>query len=357
MIFSEIALRNVIPAEYYKCWCQFVKACQILCTRVIYPHQVEEADRLLQHFCVTYSQLFSTLDCTMNMHKHLHLKECIEYFGPIYGFWCFPFERFNGKLSSYHTNSKSVEVQIARKFLRDQCLTSSEMIVSSHSCTHDSPCTLTECTYEYVCNLQSCDLPVRPFLFLLNKVGTSTFSTGPGRSQLLNVQEQHLMQSAYEALYGNLSAFNLLSLVQVEAYTEVHLYGDRLTTRDSSSTLVCLLWPPACEPGQAVDKRIGKITGLFKHTLTNHSFGATQHLFAQVQFYSRHPNEHLYNSNRIVVTWSDVDVETTRKWKFVPVHRIAGICAYGQLPTLLPNGLKQTLQICNVLPLNFTIEE
>lgn len=357
VIYSEIALRGVIPAEHYDCWCQFAKACQILCTRVIYSHQVEEADRLLQSFCVTYSQLFSTLDCTMNMHKHLHLKECMEYFGPIYGFWCFPFERFNGKLSSYHTNSKSIEVQIARKFLRDQCLSSSEMIESSHSRTHDLPCTLTERTYKNVCNLQSCVLPVRPFLFSLNEVGTSTVTTGPGRSQLLSMPNQHLILSVYEALYGSLSEFKLLSLVQVEAYTEVQLCGDRLTTRASSSTLVSVLWPPTCEPGHATEKRIGKITGLFKHTLTSRTLGTIEHLFAQVEFYSRHPNEHLYDSNRIVVTWTQVDVETTRLWKFVPIHRIAGICAYGELPTLLPNGLEQTLLVCNILPLNFTIED
>ena len=51
------------------------------------------------------------------MHLHLHLKECVENYGSIHGFWVFSFERYNGILGSYHKNSKSVEIQIMRKFM------------------------------------------------------------------------------------------------------------------------------------------------------------------------------------------------------------------------------------------------
>ena len=38
-------------------------------------------------------------------------------YGSIYGFWLFSFERYNGILGSYHTNNKTVEIQIMRKFM------------------------------------------------------------------------------------------------------------------------------------------------------------------------------------------------------------------------------------------------
>ena len=53
----------------------------------------------------------------MNMHLHGHIKECIEDFGPVYSFWCFSFERLNGILGSYHTNNRTISVQIIKRFL------------------------------------------------------------------------------------------------------------------------------------------------------------------------------------------------------------------------------------------------
>ena len=53
------------------------------------------------------------------MHLHQHLSECILDFGPVYSFWLYSFERYNGILGNYTTNQKSVEIQIMRKFLNE----------------------------------------------------------------------------------------------------------------------------------------------------------------------------------------------------------------------------------------------
>ena len=42
--------------------------------------------------------------------------------GPPHAFWCFAFERYNGILGSYHTNTKSVESQFMKKFLTNQAM-------------------------------------------------------------------------------------------------------------------------------------------------------------------------------------------------------------------------------------------
>ena len=51
------------------------------------------------------------------MHFHLHIKECVENYGSMYGFWLFSFERYDGILRSFHANNREVEVQLMRTFL------------------------------------------------------------------------------------------------------------------------------------------------------------------------------------------------------------------------------------------------
>ena len=48
--------------------------------------------------------------------SHGHLKECVLDYGPVYSFWLFSFERLNGILGSYHTNSHDISLQLMRRF-------------------------------------------------------------------------------------------------------------------------------------------------------------------------------------------------------------------------------------------------
>ena len=120
--FSPVALKGIIPQEHLKCWLLFVKACTLLCTRVIHRSTIVSADLFLLQFCRQFKQLYGSNACTPNMHLHLHLKECIIDYGPVYSFWCFAFERFNGVLGSYHTNNVRIEPQIMRKFCNQQAV-------------------------------------------------------------------------------------------------------------------------------------------------------------------------------------------------------------------------------------------
>lgn len=46
------------------------------------------------------------------MHLHGHFKDCILDYGPVFSFWCFSFERYNGIMGDYHTNNVNIGVQI-----------------------------------------------------------------------------------------------------------------------------------------------------------------------------------------------------------------------------------------------------
>ena len=50
------------------------------------------------------------------MHLACHLQECVLDYGPINGFWCFGFERFNGILGSFPNNNQNIAVTMMKKF-------------------------------------------------------------------------------------------------------------------------------------------------------------------------------------------------------------------------------------------------
>jgi hypothetical protein len=60
---------------------------------------------------------------------HTHLVDCVLDYGPVYSF---TFEQYNGILGNYSTNNKSIELQIMRKFLRDQNLSAMFDNISLH---------------------------------------------------------------------------------------------------------------------------------------------------------------------------------------------------------------------------------
>ena len=55
---------------------------------------------------------------------HCHLKECIVDAGPIYTFWCFSFERYNGLLGAMNKSWSAPEQQLIHKFHNLQMLAS-----------------------------------------------------------------------------------------------------------------------------------------------------------------------------------------------------------------------------------------
>ena len=68
-------------------------------------------------FCTLFEQIYGKEHCTINIHLHCHLKQCIVDYGPVYSFWLFSFERLNGVLGSYHTNYHDISLQLMRRFL------------------------------------------------------------------------------------------------------------------------------------------------------------------------------------------------------------------------------------------------
>ena len=116
LIYSLYALKGILPHNHYDCWLMFVKATNILCQRQISLQELEEGDSLLMGFCEVFERLYGREHYTINLHLHGHLRDCILDYGPVYSFWLFAFERMNGILGSYHTNSRDISLQLMRRF-------------------------------------------------------------------------------------------------------------------------------------------------------------------------------------------------------------------------------------------------
>lgn len=56
------------------------------------------------------------------MHLHCHLIDIVRDYGPIYSFWLFSFERYNGLLGAVPTNKRNIELQMFRRFQRSQAV-------------------------------------------------------------------------------------------------------------------------------------------------------------------------------------------------------------------------------------------
>ena len=120
VVYSEFALKKYLPSDDYKLWLLFVKAWRILTAPVITFRSLVLAHSSLMQFCKKFETKYGQLKVTPNMHLRSHLINCVVDYGPVHNFWLFSFEGFNGVLGDFKTNQRAVEIQLMRKFLRDQ---------------------------------------------------------------------------------------------------------------------------------------------------------------------------------------------------------------------------------------------
>ena len=104
-------------AVTWEVWRNFVMACSCLCSTVLTETRALLTHSYLLKFCQSFEQLYGKHRVTPNIHLHTHLVECVLDYGPVYSFWLFSFECYNGILGKYGTNQHAVEIQLMRKFL------------------------------------------------------------------------------------------------------------------------------------------------------------------------------------------------------------------------------------------------
>ena len=116
-IYSIPCLHQFLNKEELECWRHFVLASRILSKRAITDSDITISDLLLLQFCKRMECLYGKQVITPNMHMHCHIKDVLLDYGPVYGFWLFSFECYNGILGS---SNHCIEPQLMHRFLLDQ---------------------------------------------------------------------------------------------------------------------------------------------------------------------------------------------------------------------------------------------
>lgn len=119
LYYSIPSLHGIIDDTYLECWRHFVLACLRLCQKSISVADLTIADALLLQFCQRVERIYGNSAITPNMHMHCHLKDVVLDFGPVYGFWLFAYERYNGILQHQPSSNRSVEIEVMRRFIAD----------------------------------------------------------------------------------------------------------------------------------------------------------------------------------------------------------------------------------------------
>ena len=103
---------SILPQEHYTHFIFLSEAIFILLGDSITYKELEQAERLLQHFCLMFSALYSEGKETINVHSLLHLADGVRNLGPLWTHSCFPFESYNGNLLKLFHGTQNVELQI-----------------------------------------------------------------------------------------------------------------------------------------------------------------------------------------------------------------------------------------------------
>ena len=119
VIFSIFALKDILPTSDLEIYRNFVLACKAITTKIISLPDIHLFERYILNFCEQFEQVYGRSKVTPNMHMHYHLADCVRDYGPVYSFWLFGFERYNGHLGKLPNNSRSIEMQLMRRFTRD----------------------------------------------------------------------------------------------------------------------------------------------------------------------------------------------------------------------------------------------
>lgn len=80
-------------------------------TRSTSDQHAEIVEKHLIYYTRSTLQIFGPRALVYNNHASLHVPECLRTFGPTHGWWAFPFERYNGILQRFKTNTRIGEME------------------------------------------------------------------------------------------------------------------------------------------------------------------------------------------------------------------------------------------------------
>ena len=333
-VYSAVCLKDQLPRSHLQCSLLFVRGCSILVRHAILKCSVVASDEYLVQFCKSFEGLYGAQHCTINMHLHLHLNDVVLDYGPVYGFWCFSFERYNGILGDYFTNNRNIEVQFMKKFLlhqqskalhlsndilvrcREKCMTGS---ILQGTNIHNSFILQRELALSPMTRLKELDFGVR-----VQSMGELLPPIYPKYMQPEMIDQ---LAESYKYLYTDFNPlsvlYNMSSRASISGYV-VH----SIMARTDKGSIILAHWPVKQADGLQVHSGDGSI--LFgvvqcfvEHTITTDT-NSKSHIFARVKWAKPHHHQYWFGQSATVCEQTSISC-------YIPVQRIIGICAHANL--------------------------
>ena len=332
-VLSVVSLKGVLPEPDYRCWVLYANACRILCSRIITTSNVRTAHGFLTLFCKKFEEIYGKAACTINLHLHLHLEDCLLDYGPVHGMWCFAFERFNGLLGAYHTNNKNIEEQIVKKFLLHQkikSLSQEEFFSEFHEIISDNfKGSLSE-SVESCFALKVMELAkLQSFencSFKVDKYDDIHFISS-GNEIVMSISDTHNLKLIYEQLYPGRLIVHFSQFAQKFSCVSI---GTEIFRNTKKSGVIMAYWPSTGSSLTSIDYTrysVGTIDYFVKHSIKFEE-GYEDHLFCYVKWKESHPCFDWYGQ---LATISSNTNAIQAACSFMPIQRIACRCASAEL--------------------------
>ena len=344
-IYSSVCLKDHLPSDHLQCWLLYVRACSILLSTAVTKEHIATADAYLLQFCKVFQRLYGGKYCTINMHLHLHLHNCIFDYGPVYSFWCFSFERFNGILGSYYTNKHNIETQFIKKFLQHQASMSLQLpqefgyLLAADKVESNSGSILYgSFSPEYFqLHLKLALSPMSDLVRLDFSVNEPSLATllPPVHRSYMSANLASELNSIYKYLYASHDEISAEYFTSVKACLAGQiLHSSKAITERGS--MICAYWPTkgseeidalihSCLPG---DVQFGIIQFFIEHTVTLDKKFKRKHIFAFIKWLQHHTHEFWYGQS---ATICKLTFEESSVCNYLPLQRIYSVCAHAQL--------------------------
>jgi len=360
-IFSPIALKCILDNAHLHCWLLFVRACNLLCTRIITTSDIHQADQYLVEFCKQFVLLYGNDSCTPNLHLHLHLKDCLLDYDPVHTFWLFSFERYNGLLGKFYTNNQMIEEQIMRKFLSEQHIAKlnipSEAADMFQLPNHESGSLCEMYSNEDVLQLKV--LSQYDSLHSDYSLHTSDLIKllPPHYNKVLSTTEDRQLKCIYKYIYPTTT---------IKYFSQFYTSGKKclmanelFSSSDANecSSVVMAYWPvKTCSGTLERELQVGMIKRFMKHKVKVMENGCTQekvHVFAHIHWYVKHNQANWYGTSAKLCTNITY---TSAACSFMPVQRVLHRCAYGKLDVVIPpNTMSEKVLVAIPIHMKFTL--
>jgi hypothetical protein len=342
LYFSIIALQDLLPKDDLECWRKFVVACKLYHSRVIRINSVIKADGMMLAFCKKFEKLYTTARVTPNMHLSCHLSDIVLDYGPIYAFWLYPFERYNGIMAATKTNKRNIEPQMLRKFLRDQSVQVFDLSVcEGPDCSLH--CFLQErrnVAYQRgtLHDISKCDLTSKLMKIILMadrnqpiiddwSVGLNFYSSAHQQHHFFNEDEFRSLSDMYHVLYGHFD--EIVVSPSARSLKSIKFCGETLgskKSRSSRSSNIRAFWPDpdgkiCMEHDVTQTPWPGRVNFYILHAVMIHG-EARLHLLANVEWYERAPENVRQSFGSSVEVWKNHLFLPIGASSFIPVQRI-----------------------------------